>query len=414
MRSSVDSKTRLWLPLDTTPASTEPSAMSLVDHPAVDLAFLEAHGFDADRFETEARAVGEGRLTPEASTFRGVIEPHDAVVPVDFADTEARSLGEAALRRGELAIVVLNGGMATRFGGVVKGVVEVVEGRSFLSLKAEDAVRAGRRFGAPVPVVLMNSFATAETTREHLEDHHRFGLRSEDLFTFEQTISIRLNPDGSLFIDDEGKVGYYAPGHGDFFPCIRRSGVLKALRARGVQHVLFSNVDNVGATIDPIVFGHHLRAGSTMTVEVTEKRRNAEGKWDKGGAPARVDGRALIVEGFRFPPTFPQETLPDFSTNTMYFSVKALSHDFELPRHVVKKTVDSRTALQLESIACEASAAEFEGGVSIFQLGLLRVPRDGPRGRFFPVKEPHDLEAQRIELVRRMETGWSHRDADPS
>jgi hypothetical protein len=29
----------------------------------------------------------------------------------------------------------------------------------------------------------------------------------------------------------------------------------------------------------------------------------------------------------------------------------------------------------------------------------LEVPRDGPRGRFFPVKTPDDLEASRLELA---------------
>jgi hypothetical protein len=147
-----------------------------------------------------------------------------------------------------------------------------------------------------------------------------------------------------------------------------------------------------------------------MSVEVTEKRKNAEGKWDKGGAPAVVDGERMIVEGFRFPPDFRQEQLPDFSTNTMYFSTEALEQDFLLPRHVVTKTVDGRTAIQLEAIACEASAAKRDDGSNRFSLGLLRVERDGPRGRFFPVKEPSDLDAQRNALMERLHAGWAERD----
>jgi len=384
--------------------------MGLLDDSRLDRSFLDAHGFDAPRFEAEAEAVANGRMRPQDSVLTGAIEPAPGVVAVDPSDEDARARGEAALRDGRVAVVVLNGGMATRFGGVVKGVVEVSEGRSFLALKIEDVRRARERFGRPLPFVTMNSFATAEATEAHLKEHDRFGLSEHEVLTFEQTIAVRLTPDGELFTDGRGQVSYYAPGHGDFFPCIRSSGVLKALRERGVQHILFSNVDNLGATIDPVVLGHHLRLGTTMTVEVTEKRKNAQGQWDKGGAPALVDGAPMIIEGFRFPSDFAQEVLPDFSTNTMYFSTEALEQAFTLPRHVVTKSVDDRTAIQLEAIACEAAAAEQRDGRRRFSLGLLRVERDGPRGRFFPVKEPNDLDAQREALVERLESGWADRD----
>jgi len=384
--------------------------MGLLDDSRLDHDFLQAHGFDRARFEAEAEAVAAGRLKAEDSVLRGIIEPDPAVTTVRADDTEARDLGRRALENGEVAVVVLNGGMATRFGGVVKGVVEVADGKSFIGLKLEDALRAGRRFGKAVPFVSMNSFATAEATHRHLHDHDGFGAQPDDLLSFEQTIAVRLTEGGELFVQDDDRVSYYAPGHGDFFPCIRRSGVLKSLRDRGVRQILFSNVDNLGAVLDPVVLGHHLRLGTTMSVEVTEKRKNAEGKWDKGGAPAVVDGDRMIVEGFRFPPDFSQEKLPDFSTNTMYFATEALEQDFLLPRHVVTKTVNDRTALQLEAIACEASAATDEAGRKRFSLGLLRVERDGPRGRFFPVKEPSDLDAQRGLLVERLRTAWTERD----
>jgi UTP--glucose-1-phosphate uridylyltransferase len=174
--------------------------------------------------------------------------------------------------------------------------------------------------------------------------------------------------------------------------------VLQRLMDRGVEHLMFSNVDNLGATVDPTILGHHIASTREMTVEVTEKRRTASGAWDKGGAPAMVDGQPRLVEGFRFPPGFAQESLPDFSTNNMVFTVKSIDREIPLERHVVKKEVDGRPAYQLESIACEASA--------ILSMLVLRVPREGPHGRFFPVKEPIDLEESRAKLKQRLETGW--------
>jgi UTP--glucose-1-phosphate uridylyltransferase len=373
--------------------------------PRLDRTFLDAHGFEAERFDREVEGVRSGERTREASIIRQTIEPAPDV-QVAERTAEAEAAGRQALGEGRVAVVVLNGGMATRFGGVVKGVVEVFDGQSFIGLKAQDVAQAGRRYGHIPPLILMNSFATGPKSERHLADHDRFGLPPEALLSFEQTISVRLEPDGGLFIGADGKPSYYAPGHGDFYPCIRRSGVLGHLSQRGIDTILFSNVDNLGATLDPVPLGHHLLSGAAMTIEVTEKRQNPDGKWDKGGAPARVGGFTQIVEGFRFPPGFPQERLPDFSTNTFHFSVKALDQPIHLPRHVVEKQVEGRPALQLESIACEASGLRTQGGDHQLSIHLLRVSRDDAYGRFFPIKEPADLDRSRDQLKARLRGEW--------
>lgn len=382
-----------------------------LDDERIDWDLLRRFAFDETRFRADRAAIAEGRLTSSTYTLQSRIDPAPDVTDIDYDDGTIRVLGETALRNGEVATVVLNGGMATRFGGVVKGVVEVFDGKSFIELKAEDVRRAGEHFGRPVPLVLMNSFATQEATREHIAEGGRFGLSENDILEFEQSISIRMTPEADLFIGDDGKPSYHAPGHGDFFACIKRSGVLESLIKRGVRFLLFSNVDNLGATVDPVVVGHHISSGKTMTAEVTQKQRTASGAWDKGGAPALLDGRRVqVVEGFRFPKEFAQETLPDFSTNNMVFSASAMNQEIPLDRYLVQKKVDGRPALQLETITCEASGSLDNDQKPVFELGLLRVPREGPRGRFYPVKEPVDLEASREKLRERLLAGWGHRD----
>lgn len=378
-----------------------------LDDSRIDWSLLKQFGFDEARFRADREAILAGTLTATSHVVTGEIKSAPGVVDLDAEDDVVKTAGETALRNGEVAAVVLNGGMATRFGGVVKGVVEVFDGKSFIGLKAEDVRRAGSLFGTPVPLVLMNSFATKPATEAHLEDNDYFGLSKDDVYAFEQSISVRMTPEGDLFIGDDGKPSYHAPGHGDFFSCLRRSGVLAKLMERGVKYLLFSNVDNLGATVDPIVVGHHVISEKTMTAEVTQKQKTASGKWDKGGAPALLEnGHVQVVEGFRFPPDFPQEKLPDFSTNNMIFSAAAVNQDVPLDRYLVEKTVDGRPALQLETITCEASGSKDASGAPVFDLGLLRVPREGVRGRFYPVKEPVDLETNRETLRERLLAGW--------
>ena len=183
----------------------------------------------------------------------------------------------------------------------------------------------------------MTSFATDEAIRAHVAEREL----GEPL-VFHQFVSLRLDPSGELFLDDDGCVSLYAPGHGDLFRALRTSGVLDAFRDRGVRVVTVSNVDNLGARVDPVVVGAHLLAARPLTSEVARK----EG--DVGGAPVRVDGRLRLVEGPCFPPDFDQDLVPVFNTNTALLGLEALDEDYDLSWLYVVKDVGGREAVQLE------------------------------------------------------------------
>ncbi|MGL6279997.1 MAG: UTP--glucose-1-phosphate uridylyltransferase, partial [Gaiella sp.] len=293
--------------------------------------------------------------------------------------------GVEALRAGRVAHVVMAGGMATRFGGVVKAVVDVLPDRSFLDLALSFTAQLERGLDVRVPTAVMTSFATDDVVRAHLAQ-----LDVPTPLVFGQFVSLRLQPDGDLFRDAAGHPSPYGPGHGDLLEALRGSGVLEALRRDGVEHVLVANVDNLGARVDPVVVGTHLRAGRPMTVEVTRKRG------DTGGAPARVDGRLRLVEGPCFPSDFDQSTITVFNTNTSLIAVDALAQPVELSWIVAEKEVDGRTAIQLERLYHELAAH--------VPTTYLDVPRDGPHGRFLPVKEPADLETIRADVLAALGT----------
>jgi UTP--glucose-1-phosphate uridylyltransferase len=347
-------------------------------------ALLGRYGFDPVMFEELRARVGSGELSQASNVARGVVEPPDEDALVRLPEPgsgEWRDLCEAgvdAIRWGRVAQAVLAGGMATRFGGVVKGAVEVLDGRSFLSWKLGETAVLGEALGAEVPVVLMTSFQTDDETRTHVAS-----LGGREPLWFTQTVSLRLTEGGELF-REAGRASPYAPGHGDLVGGIRASGTLELLRARGVEHFAVSNVDNLGARLDPVVVGAHLASGRPLTVEVAAK----EG--DMGGAPARVDGRLGLLEGPQFPPDFDQERIQVFNTNSAMVALEALDRDFHLPWLHVLKQVDGRTAVQLERLYHQISWE--------LETTFLEVPRSGPYGRFFPIKEPEDVERARDGL----------------
>lgn len=343
-------------------------------------ATLVRSGFDAEIFEALRSELAAGTRTAGGNTVQGVVEPP---LPSDLATlpapgepgfAEAVEAGTAALRAGAIGMVVLAGGMATRFGGGVKAAAEAIDGRSFLEVKLGETQRLADALGAEIPVALMTSFATDEVVGAHVAER-----RLGQPLRFCQTAAPRLRPDGRLFLDAAGKASLYGPGHGDLLGAIQASGTLAELIGRGVRSIVVSNVDNLGARIDPAIVGMHVLAGTPLTVEVVAKGN------DTGGAPARVDGRPQLLEAMRFPPHFDQSQIPVFNTNTSLIAVEALFEPVDLTWLVAEKRVGEETIVQFERLYHELSAH--------VATTFLVVPRQGARGRFLPVKEPTDLAA---------------------
>lgn len=346
---------------------------------------LERFGFDERQLERFAARAGESSENFLTGSIRPPASDDVSALPApgsrERAELEARGL--AALRAGHVGVVILAGGMATRFGGVVKATVPVVDGRSFLDLKHADVRNLAEQTGAAIPTYVMTSFATHDRIVEQVRDE-KLERDHAPLVCFPQMVSLRLTPAGDLFRED-GAVSPYATGHGDLTFALRQSGVLARFRRAGGRLLYMSNVDNLGATLDPAILGAHLARGAAITAEVVRKDPG-----DKGGAPARVDEVPQIVEAFRFPPTFDQDSIPLFNTNSFVFDAEAVDRDFELTFFRVEKTVGPAKVLQFERLVGQLTA--------FLPTHFLEVPRSGNSGRFQPVKDPDEM-AQRLPEI---------------
>jgi UTP--glucose-1-phosphate uridylyltransferase len=355
-------------------------------------ALLERYGFDEAQFSALRERFVSGQLGVDGNRIRGQVEPpkpEDLVrlpAPESAERKQLAARGIEAMRRGEVGCVVLAGGMATRFGGVVKAAVPALAGRTFLSLKLGGIRLAAEQIEAHVPAFVMTSFATDAEIRRMLPELQCAAVPAS---AFAQLISLRLRPDGELF--REGKaVSPYAPGHGDLTFALRSSGVLSRFIEQGGRVLYMSNVDNLAATLDPAVIGAHIASGCAVTAEVVSKDPG-----DAGGAPARVDGTLQIVESFRFPKDFDENTIPVFNVNSFVLDARAIDRDFPLSWFVVRKKVAGQEAIQFEHLVGELTA--------FASTQCLHVDREGLDGRFQPVKDPDELarRAPRIEAMLR-------------
>ncbi len=371
-------------------------------HPATQR-LLADFAFDARMFETLKDQFCSGTLTPDSHRLGPNVAPLDSshISPLPEPQSPTWRIlekrGRAAIQQGQVAAVILAGGMATRFDSKVKAAVEVLKGHRFLDLKLRDIRLQAARCGGPIPVFIMTSFATDAAVRALLPDDGpapgHGGARGPEKSqgpeeTFAQSVLLRLDDQGALFRTHEGDASPYAPGHGDLLLVLKRSGFLERFANKGGRYLYISNVDNLTATMDPAVLAAHLDLGQPVGLEVTETKPG-----DRGGSPWCVDGKPQIVEAFRLPSSSRTHL---FNTNSLMLSVEAALAPPPLSWFAVEKQIDGRRAIQFERLVGEVSA--------FLPCHFLKVPRTGPKGRFLPVKDPETLQNQRAEIRAALET----------
>lgn len=358
---------------------------SLKELPQLTKVVLERHAFDEKWLLHEAALSKQGARSNLVSGLIETLTEEDLLElpePTSQSWRDYHDLGEAALREGHCALVVLAGGMATRMGGVIKALVPATMDQTFLQLRLSEQAALKQRYGVAPPLWLMTSHATHDGIEEAL------GTRLEDpnLALFRQGLSVRLTEEGGLFLDDEGCPSLHAPGHGDFFDCLKRSSLLDQFLSRGGKYLMVTNLDNLGGGLDPVLIGLHLAHGKPVTCEVVCKEDG-----DRGGIPARLDGRPVILEEFRIPPSFDPRQVSVFNVNTFAFDAQALADlHMNWTYFEVKKEVDGRTAVQYERLINEVTFH--------LETRYLRVPRLDAASRFLPVKDHDELARRQPEL----------------
>jgi UTP--glucose-1-phosphate uridylyltransferase len=292
-------------------------------------------------------------------------------------------------------VIKLNGGLGTSMGMTgPKSLLPVKEGLTFLDIIVRQVLALRERFGAGLPLVLMNSFATREETLAALERHP--GVAADVPIDFVQNKVPKLRADDlqPASWPDNPALEWAPPGHGDLYTALAGSGMLRTLLERGYRYAFLSNSDNLGAVLEPRILAWFAREQIPFLMEVADRTEADR----KGGHIARGPGGGLLLRESAQTPDEDLVAFQDvgrhryFNTNTLWVDLQALAERLErqggflgLPMIANRKTVDpsdpsSTEVIQLET-AMGAAIGVFDGAQAI------RVPR----ARLSPVKTTNDL-----------------------
>eukprot|EP00917_Polyrhabdina_sp_WS-2016_P032162 GHVP01068594.1.p1 GENE.GHVP01068594.1~~GHVP01068594.1.p1 ORF type:complete len:497 (+),score=99.49 GHVP01068594.1:35-1525(+) len=307
----------------------------------------------------------------------------------DYESLSKKTENEMKDLLSKLAIVKLNGGLATTMGCTgPKGLIEVKEGASFLDIIVEQVTDLNEKHGVDVPLVLMNSFNTSEETRRVLKKYESENL---DIIAFEQARYPRIYSDSLMPLPEKScsdRTSWYPPGHGDIYWALNESGVLDELISRGKEYIFVSNLDNLGALFDPSIFSYFIKEKLGFLMEVTEKTKSDI----KGGTLVEYGDTIRLLELAQVKKEHKEEfysikKFKFFNTNNVWISLSSIKElvqrdHIDLDIIVNKKTVnDGKTnVIQLET-AIGSSIKYFENAKGIAV----------PRTRFLPVKDCSDL-----------------------
>jgi len=213
------------------------------------------------------------------------------------AERRAREAGEAHVREGRVAAVLVAGGQGTRLGFEgPKGAYPFapISGRTLFAHLAAKVAAVRARCRCELPWYVMTSPANDRETREVFARHGWFGLPPESVILFVQgTMPAVDRETGRILLEAPDHLALSPDGHGGLLRALARQGLLGQMGDRGIETLFTFQVDNPLVRVAKAeLVGRHVQAAAEMSNLVVRKRSPEE----RMGVIARSHGRTVLVE----------------------------------------------------------------------------------------------------------------------
>lgn len=209
---------------------------------------------------------------------------------------EFHQAGLEEIRAGKVAAVLLAGGMGTRLGSSdPKGMYNIGVTRTLyiFEQQIQNLLEVVKEAGRWIYLFVMTSEKNHEATVQFLKEHAYFGYQPEYVVFFPQEMAPATDYEGTVYLEEKGRIATSPNGNGGWFLSMERNGLLDLVHQEGIEWLNVFAVDNVLQRIaDPQFVGAVKKAGVACGAKVIRKNARDE----RVGVMCLNHGRPSIVE----------------------------------------------------------------------------------------------------------------------
>eukprot|EP00656_Telonema_subtile_P004074 TRINITY_DN11852_c0_g1_i1.p1 TRINITY_DN11852_c0_g1~~TRINITY_DN11852_c0_g1_i1.p1 ORF type:complete len:535 (+),score=203.42 TRINITY_DN11852_c0_g1_i1:128-1732(+) len=330
-----------------------------------------------------------------------------------------------AVRKGEVAALVLAGGAGTRLGfQFPKGMFSIglPSGKSLFELFADRLRMVAQLAGSDklIPWFVMTSEGdNHEQTAQFFKTNKYFGYTEDGepcVHFFSQGTLPCLTEEGKIMLETGFRVGKAADGNGGIYAALQQTKQLELMRSTGVKYVHCFSVDNAISKVgDPVFVGYCISKQAELGNKVVWKAEPGE----KVGVVGKRGGKFAVIE---YTEMKEEDTLKmDGNGKLLYGAGNVCNHfytvdflqgvqDKDLVFHVARKKIktpaeDGQTALTPdENTGIKLESFIFDCFNKTDKMAVLEGPRES---EFSPVKNPVGSAKDSPDSARAMLTAQS-------
>ncbi|KPK32636.1 MAG: hypothetical protein AMS24_03705 [Chlamydiae bacterium SM23_39] len=257
------------------------------------------------------------------------------ITPLDNCQNyskEYEKKGTESIKKGEVAFIILSGGMGSRLGvkypkGFFKINKKTLFEHIFDKIKKEEEKYKKKLF-----VSLMTSTKNNEEIIQFFNKKNFFGLKKDQIDFFMQEDLPFLDENGQWVFENK-KILYGPDGNGSFFEVFKKSYLLKKYKNKNIKYLIISFIDNpIFNPFDNILIGFHRSHQKDLSI-ISIKREKEKNM----GALIHENGRIKILEYFNI------EDIKKYKyLNTGIFCINLdfiEKNNFDIPYNHVRKTL---------------------------------------------------------------------------
>lgn len=310
-------------------------------------------------------------LSNKIGDERGEISP---ISVMSLEDIEAKKSvylekGRQAIANGEVAAVLLAGGMGTRLGSEKpKGMYDIGVTRSVYIFQRlfENLMEVTNEIGNEIHLFIMTSEKNNEDTVAFIKDNNYFGYPEEKVHFFVQEMAAATDYNGKVYMESKTRIATSPNGNGGWYLSLKKAGLDTVMYENGVKWLNVFAVDNVLQKIaDPCFVGATIDEGSVCGAKVIRKANKDE----KVGVLCLEDNHPSIIEYYELTDDMKDavdekgEPAYNFGVILNYlFSVKELDAIVakNLPLHIVEKKIPYIDKQGMEVLPEEPNGYKYE------------------------------------------------------